>query len=146
MALVRTGREIADETGPGFGGPLIHGLIALAADVREEQEAALASGEALLAKGAVGHNHFWFRRYAIERALLDEDWDEAERQADALLLRMADEPLAYSSCLAARAHGLARRGRGDATDADEKTLEQALAFAAVADLRLDALGIALHRM
>ena len=77
--------------------------------------------------------------------MLDEDWDEAERQADALLLRMADEPLAYSSCLAARAHGLARRGRGDATDADEKTLEQALAFAAAADLRLDALGIAVHR-
>ena len=98
----------------------------------------------MLAKGAVGHNHFWFRRFAIERALLDEEWDEAERQADALLRRTADEPLAYASCLAARAHGLARRGRGGATDADEKALEQALAVAAGADFRIDALGTALR--
>ncbi len=146
LSLARTGRDISDATGPGFAGPLILGLLALAEDTREAREAALAAGEALLAKGAVGHNHFLFRRCAIESALLLEDWDEAERQADALLLRMADEPLAYSSCLAARAHGLARQGRGDATDADEKTLEQALAFAAAADLRLDALGVALHRM
>ena len=146
LSLARAGRDISDATGPGFAGPLILGLLAVAEDTREERMAALAVGEAQLAKGAVGHNHFWFRRCAIESALLLEDWDEAERQADALLLRMADEPLAYSSCLAARAHGLARRGRGDATDTDEKTLEQALTFAAAADLRLDALGIALHRM
>jgi class 3 adenylate cyclase/tetratricopeptide (TPR) repeat protein len=146
LSLARAGRDISDATGPGFAGPLILGLLAVAEDTREERMAALAVGEAQLAKGAVGHNHFWFRRCAIESALLLEDWDEAERQADALLLRMADEPLAYSSCLAARAHGLARRGRGDATDTDEKTLEQALNFAAAADLRLDALGIALHRM
>ena len=44
---------------------------------------------------AAGHNHFWLRRQAIERALLEEDWSEAERHADALLLRMADEPLAW---------------------------------------------------
>ena len=112
LALARRGREIANETGPRFRGPLIHGLIALAPDVREEREAALAAGEALVAKGDVGHNHFWFRRYAIERALLDEDWDEAERQADALLGRTADAPLAYASCVATRAQVLARRGRG----------------------------------
>jgi class 3 adenylate cyclase len=144
VALARMGREIADETGPGFGGPLIHGLIALAADVREEQEAALATGEALLAKGAVGHNHFWFRRYAIERALLDEDWDEAERQAGALLGRTADEPLAYASCVATRAQVLARRGRGNATAADENQFRQALAVAAEADIRVEALGLALR--
>jgi hypothetical protein len=135
VALARMGRDIAEETGPGFGAPLIHGLIALAADVREEQVAALAAGEALLAKGAVGHNHFWFRRYAIERALLDEDWDEAE----ILLRRMAEEPLAYASCLATRARVLARR----ATDADENQFRHALAVAAEADIRVEALGLAL---
>jgi tetratricopeptide (TPR) repeat protein len=144
VALARMGREIAEETGAGFGGPLIHGLIALAADVREEQVAALATGEALLAKGAVGHNHFWFRRYAIERALLDEDWDEAERQADALLSRTADEPLAYASCVATRAQVLARRGRGNATAADENQFRQALAVAAEAGIRVEALGLALR--
>jgi class 3 adenylate cyclase/tetratricopeptide (TPR) repeat protein len=146
LALARAGRTIADETGPGFVGPIIHGLLALTEETREGREASLAAGEALLAKGAVGHNHFWFRRYAIESALLVEDWDDAERQADALLLRTSDEPLAYASCLAARAYGLARRGRGDATDADEKRLEQALAVAAKSDLRIDALGVALCRI
>jgi hypothetical protein len=94
----------------------------------------------VLAKGAVGHNHFWFRRYAIERALLDEDWNETERQADALLHRMADEPLPYGSWVATRGRVLARRGRGDASDADEKALELALASAAAAGTRIDALG------
>ena len=93
----------------------------------------------------MGHNHFWFRRCAIESALLLEDWDEAERQAEVLLRRMAEEPLPYASCLATRARVLARRGRGDATDADEKELEQTQAIAAAAGVRFDALGIALRR-
>jgi len=83
--LARAGQEISDEIEPRFVGPIIHGLVALTADARDEADAALAAGEALLAKGAFGHNHFWFRRYAIESALLREDWTEAERQADALL-------------------------------------------------------------
>ncbi len=146
LSLARAGLEIADQTGPGFVGPLIHGLLALAEDDPEQQRAELADGEALLAKGAVGHNHFWFRRYAIERALLDEDWDEAERQADALLRRTADEPLAYASCVATRAQVLARRGRGDVTAADENKLRQALAVAAEADIRIEALAAALRSL
>ena len=145
LALARAGWEIAEQTGPGFAGPLIHGLLALTEDTREGQGAALAAGEALLAKGAVGHNHFWFRRLAIERALLDEEWSEAERHADALLLRMADEPLAYASCVSERGRVFARRGRGEATEADERTLEQALAVAAGADMRVDALSASLRR-
>jgi len=145
LAQARAAREIAEETGPGFVGPLVHGLLALAEDTREGREAALAAGEALLEKGAVGHNHILFRRYAIERALIDEEWDEAERQADALLLRTADEPLAYATCVATRGRVLARRGRGDATEADEEALEHALALAAASDVRIDALGIALRR-
>ena len=86
------------------------------------------------------------RRCAIERALLDEDWDGAERQADALLQRMRDEPLAYALCVATRGHVLARRGRGNATEADEKKLEEALTVAANADMRVDALSAALRRM
>jgi tetratricopeptide (TPR) repeat protein len=144
LALARSAHEISEETGPGFIGPAIQGLIALSAEVREERSAALAAGEAVLAKGAVGHNHFWFRRYAVERALLDEDWDGVERHAEALLRRTAAEPLAYAACVAIRAQVLARRGRGRSTDADEKALEQALAAAAEAGLRIDALGAALR--
>jgi len=36
-------------------------------------------------KRAVGHNHFWFRRYAIEAALQSEAWDETDaHRIDAL--------------------------------------------------------------
>ena len=144
LTLAREGREISEETGPGFVGPILYGLLALVEDKRTDQEAALAAGEALLNQGCVGHNYFWFRRYAIERALLLEDWNEVDRQADALLVRMADEPLAYASCVAARGHHLARHGRGDATD--EEKLGLLLTAAAKIDMRLDALGSALRRI
>ena len=146
LALAREGLEISNETGPGFTAPILHGLLALLEDRREDQEIALAAGKALLAQGSVGHNHFWFRRYAIERALLFEDWEEAHKQADALLLRMADEPLTYSSMVAERGHILARRGRGDATEGDEERLRATLAAATAIDMRIDALGDALRRI
>jgi class 3 adenylate cyclase/tetratricopeptide (TPR) repeat protein len=146
LALAREGRDISNETGPGFIGPALYGLLALLEDRREDQEAALAAGEALLAQGSVGHNHFWFRRYAIERALLFEDWVEAGKQADALLTRMADEPLAYSSLVAERGHILARRGRGDATEDDEQRLSATLAASSKVGMMIDALGDALHRI
>jgi hypothetical protein len=144
LSLARMGQEIAEETGPGFVGPILYGLLALVEDERKDQEAALAAGEALLTQGCVGHNHFWFRRYAIERALLLGDWNEVDRQADALLLRMADEPLAYASYIAARGHHLARQGRGEPTDAAK--LGFLSAAVAEIDMRIDALGSALRRM
>ncbi len=146
LSMARAGRDVSDETGPGFVGPVLQGLIALTADVRKEREAAVAAGEAVLAKGAVGHNHFLFRRYAIEWALFDEDWDEAERHGAALLHRTKDEPLPYALCVATRGRSLARLGRGDATEQDEQDLAHTLAVASKAGFRLDALGLALRGM
>jgi hypothetical protein len=146
LALARKGREISEETGPAFAGPILYGLLALVDDKRSDQEAALAAGEALLGQGSVGHSHFWFRRYAIERALLFEDWSEATRQADALLVRMSAEPLAYASIVAERGHYLVRRGRGEATEVDEEQHRLLSATAAEIGLRIDALGSALRQM
>jgi class 3 adenylate cyclase/tetratricopeptide (TPR) repeat protein len=146
LALARKGREISEETGPAFAGPILYGLLALVDDKRSDQEAALAAGEALLGQGSVGHSHFWFRRYAIERALLFEDWNEATRQADALLVRMSAEPLAYASIVAERGHYLVRRGRGEATEVDEERHRLLGATAAEAGMRIDALGGALRQM
>jgi tetratricopeptide (TPR) repeat protein len=145
MMLARKGREISDETGPGFAGPILLGLLALVEDKREDQEAALAAGETLLGKGAVGHNHFWFRRYAIERALLYEDWEEVIKQADALLDRMSDEPLVYARVVAERGRCLARRGLGVATEIDEENLRRLTATAEEAGFRIEALGSALRQ-
>jgi class 3 adenylate cyclase/tetratricopeptide (TPR) repeat protein len=144
LALARRGREISEETGPGFTGPIVCGLLALVEDRREDQEAALSAAEALLERGSVGHNHFWFRRYAIERALLLEDWNEVDRQADALLVRMTDEPLAYASRVAERGKILARRGWGKAAETDETALKLIVAEAAEIDMRIDALGNSLR--
>ena len=69
LALVREGLAASEETSPGFVGPYLYGLLGLIETERSAREAALAAGEALLAKGAVGHNHFGFRRFAIEAAL-----------------------------------------------------------------------------
>ncbi len=146
LALARKGQEISKETGPGFAGPILYGLLALVEDKRKDQEAALAAGEALLGQGSVGHNHFWFRRYAIERALLLEDLNEATRQADALLARMSAEPLAYASVVAERGRYLVRRGLGEATEMDEDKHRLLRATAAEAGWRIDALGSALRQM
>ena len=146
LALAREARKISEETGPGFVGPIVLGLLALLEDQRKNQEAALSAAEALLEGGSVGHNHFWFRRFAIERALLLEDWSEVERQADALLLRMSEEPLVYASWVAQRGKILARRGRGNTSETDENELKQILASAAETDMRIDVLGESLRRI
>ena len=145
LSLVRQGLAASDETSPRFVGPILFGLLALLEQDREAQEAAIAAGESLLAKGAFGHNHFWFRRYAIEQALLTGQWDAADRHADALLARMSGEPLPYSSIVARRGQLLARRGAGAATAEDESELERLRAKAAEVDFRIDALGDALRR-
>jgi class 3 adenylate cyclase/tetratricopeptide (TPR) repeat protein len=146
LAFARKGQEISEETGPGFVGPILYGLLALVEDKRADQEVALAAGEALLTEGCVGHNYFWFRRYAIERALLFEDWDEVDRQADALLLRMADEPLAYASHVGERGRQLARRGKGAATETDEEKLKHLSRAAAEIGMHIDGLGRALRQI
>ena len=146
LTLAREGREISNEASPGFAGPILYGLLALLEDRHADQEVALAAGEALLAQGSVGHNHFWFRRYAIERALLFEDWEAADKHSDALLFRMTDEPLTYSSLVAERGRMLARRGRGEATGDDEDALRATLAAASAVGMRVNALGDALRRI
>jgi class 3 adenylate cyclase/predicted ATPase len=144
LALVREGLAASEETSPGFVGPILYGLLGLIETERSAREAALAAGEALLAKGAGGHNHFWFRRYAIEAALQAAEWNEAEAHADALARRTAAEPLPYSDLIVERGHILARMGRGTARDEEVGELAALRAKAAAADFRIDALRDALR--
>jgi class 3 adenylate cyclase/tetratricopeptide (TPR) repeat protein len=137
-SLLREGLAASEETSPGFAGPILLGLSALAEPAPEAQEEAISAGEALLAKGAVGHNHFGFRRYAIEHALRARDWDAAERHAEALLLRMAPEPLPYATFVARRGQLLARIGRGAAGESEAVELRELRASAAATGLRMDA--------
>ena len=145
LSLVREGLAASEETSPGFAGPALFGLSALTEPTPEAQESALAAGESLLAKGAVSHSHFWFRRYAIEHALRLLDWDAAERHAEALLLRMAPEAVPYGTYVARRGQLLARIGRGAASESDVAELSELRFSAAAVGLRIDALGEALQR-
>jgi class 3 adenylate cyclase/tetratricopeptide (TPR) repeat protein len=145
LSLVRSGLEASEETSPGFVGAILFGLLALAEPSLAAQESALSAGETLLAKGAVGHNHFWFRRYAIEWALRARDWDAADRHADAILKRTAQEPLPYSSYFARRGQLLVRIGRAGGGESDARELSELGSSAAAVGLRMDALGDALRR-
>jgi class 3 adenylate cyclase/tetratricopeptide (TPR) repeat protein len=145
LSLARAGLEASEETSPGFVGPILFGLLAIVEPSPAGQEAAISAGESLLAKGAVGHNHFWFRRYAIERALCGRDWDAADRHAEALLKRTEPEPLSYSSYLIRRGQLLARMGRGGASESDSRELSELCSSAAAVGLRTDALGEAMRQ-
>jgi hypothetical protein len=144
LAFVREALAASEATSPGFSGPYFYGLLGLIETGRSARSAAFAAGEALLAKGAVGHNHFGFRRFAIEAALLADDWDAADAHADALAGRTAAEPLPYSDTIVQRGRILARIGRGTARDEDAEKLAALRAQAAAADFRIDALGEALR--
>jgi class 3 adenylate cyclase/tetratricopeptide (TPR) repeat protein len=103
---------IARETGMAFIGPMILGILALAANDPQVRSDALAEGEALLAAGSVSHNHLHFRRDAIDACLDAEDWSGAELHSDALETYTHEEPLPWSGFFVARGRALAACGRG----------------------------------
>jgi class 3 adenylate cyclase/tetratricopeptide (TPR) repeat protein len=113
QAAIDEGVAIARETGMGFVGPAVLGYRALYADDDAAARQALAEAEAILARGCVGHNHFWFYRDAIETSLRARRWDEALRYAQALAAYTAAEPLPWSDFIIARARALVAFGRGD---------------------------------
>ncbi|MDE5454380.1 AAA family ATPase [Bradyrhizobium sp. CSA112] len=117
MDLLHRALTISRETGVGFVGPWILGHIAVTSEDPVESLAALAEGEEILRKGAVGHNHLWFFRYAIDASLHSHDWDGAERYSAALEDFTLPEPLPWADFFvrygrAAGAHGRCRTGQG----------------------------------
>ena len=103
---------ISRETGMAFIGPMILGILTLAADDPQVRSDALAEGEALLAAGSASHNHLQFRRDAIDACLDVADWDGAERHSAALETYTRQEPLPWSRFFVARGRALAAYGRG----------------------------------
>ena len=112
LELLEEALAISRETGLGFHGPNVLGGLAQAAEDPSERRRALAEGEAIIGRGAVGHNHLRFYPDAIETALDLGDWDKAERYADALEAFTRPEPLPWSDFFIARGRALAAIGRG----------------------------------
>jgi class 3 adenylate cyclase/tetratricopeptide (TPR) repeat protein len=121
--LMQEAFEISEATGTGFLGPWVLGTLALVSRDPAVRADALARGEAILAQGCVGHNHFAFRRAAIEVALEEHDWDRAEAQAQALADYSAREPLPFADFFIARGRALAAHGRAPGPTAELRRID-----------------------
>ena len=85
-----------------FVGALALGTAANLTDDPAERDGWLAEGEALLSKRALGHNHLYFRRGAIDASLAAGRTGEARRHAAALAKFAEREPLPFTDLVVRR--------------------------------------------
>jgi hypothetical protein len=78
----------------------------------QQRSEVLSLGEALLAKGAVGHNFLEFYEDAMEASLENEEWKQALRYAALLEDYVGSEPLPLTDLLLARTRALVAFGQG----------------------------------
>lgn len=104
--------SLCREHGMAFIGPIALGRLAATSRNLEESEKYLLEGRALLDKGSLSHNHFWFYRDAIEVALNWRLWDQAEEYFDALEEYASREPVPITDFIVARGKALTAFGRG----------------------------------
>ncbi|MBM4264855.1 MAG: tetratricopeptide repeat protein [Deltaproteobacteria bacterium] len=105
--------SVIREVGPKFFGPLVLANAAHLTDESGQRSALFSEAERVLQNGCVSHNYFWFYRDGMEAALTFQDWNRAERYADALEDYTRAEPLPWSNLFVARARALVRCGRGE---------------------------------
>ena len=108
--------RICRDTAMGYLGPTILGFLAGVADDVKAQRRYLTEAEELLASGCVSHNYFFVYRDAMEACLSTQDWDAAEKHANALETYTSPEPLPWSEFLIARGRALAAHGRSQRSD------------------------------
>ncbi|WP_087736066.1 adenylate/guanylate cyclase domain-containing protein [Paraburkholderia piptadeniae] len=99
---------ISREVGTQFCAPKVLGALSRAVDENDERARLLAEGEDLLRLGAVGHNHLWFYRDAIEAMLSAPDPAGVLRYVTALEDYTRREPLPWAELFAARGRALVR--------------------------------------
>jgi tetratricopeptide (TPR) repeat protein len=111
-AMLREALAICREAGTQFIGPKVVGVLARAVEDAAERQTLLAEGKTMLARGAVGHNHLWFYRDAIEALLALGDAEGALEYISALEGYTRAEPLSWAEIFAARGRALAAALRG----------------------------------
>jgi tetratricopeptide (TPR) repeat protein len=122
--LLEEALTISRETGIGFHGPSILGVLARALRVPDERRRALAEGEQVIRRGCVAHNQLCFYPDAIEVALDLGELDQAERYAAALEDFARPEPLPWSDFFVARGRALAAFGRGPRNEDSKRELKR----------------------
>ncbi|MBB2929282.1 adenylate/guanylate cyclase domain-containing protein [Paraburkholderia silvatlantica] len=108
VKALREALAISREVGTQFCAPKNLSALACAVDENDERARLLAEGADLLRLGAVGHNHLWFYRDAIEAMLSVRDPAGMLRYTNALEDYTRREPLPWAEVFAARARALAR--------------------------------------
>ncbi|MBB5510202.1 adenylate/guanylate cyclase domain-containing protein [Paraburkholderia atlantica] len=123
-ADIEAALSISRETGMNYLGAAYLGVLARTTDDPVVFAQALAEGEALLSAGAVSHNHFLFRRDAIDACIDRKRWDAAAHHAAALEDYARREPSAFSAFFVARARALVSYGTGKRDPALLKELQR----------------------
>ena len=82
--MAREALALCREHAMAYMGPAIFGMAAKLIDEPRERQSLLSEAESLLAVPTLGHNHFFFRRYAIDAELSAGRAEEARRHALAL--------------------------------------------------------------
>ena len=116
--------QMASENAPGFVSAWVHGILMLISEDPAQRRHAVEEAEKILAGDCIGHNHLWFRRYAIEASLNAGDWDEAERHAEALETFTRPEPLPWAEFWVRWGRAISACGRGAGGDAVARELDE----------------------
>jgi hypothetical protein len=114
--MLREALSICRVAGPQFCGPIVTSALSRAVEDPIERDALLMEGAEMLARGAVGHNHLWYHRDAIEAFLGARDATGMMLHVTALETYACDEPLPWSALFAARGRCLAEVVRGEHRD------------------------------
>ncbi len=122
--MLREALAICREAGMQFCGPKVTSALSRAVNDSAERAALLAEGKEMLRRGAVGHNHLWFYRDAIEALLSAGDAAGALEYVAALENYTHAEPLPWSDLFATRARLLAGAARGNVDDAMREELNR----------------------
>ena len=120
--MLREALAICREAGMQFDGPKIISALSRAEDDPVERAALLAEGKEILRRGAVGHNHLWFYRDAIEALLSADDGAGALEYVTALEDYTRAEPPPWSDLFVERGRLLAGAARGNLEDGRREEL------------------------
>jgi len=113
--MAREAVVLGREHAMAYMGPAIFGMAARLIDDPAERQALLAEGDRLLSAPTLAHNHFFFRRYAIDAELADGRAEEARRHALALAKYAEREPTPLTDLVASRGVLLADAAAGRLT-------------------------------